>query len=141
MADGQGIAPLNPRPLRQLLGPLGTSASGMARQQQFIAVISENIANAETTRTAEGGPYRRQVAVGGTDAMGRPTTTVVDDTRSGRVVYDPGHPDADPSGYVHYPNVDLATETVDLMVARRMHEANATVFQVAKSMLRRALDI
>lgn len=141
MADGQGITPLLPRPLRQLLGPLGTAASGMARQQRFISVISENIANAETTRTADGGPYRRQIAVGSTGRNGTMETQVVEDSRPGRAVYDPSHPDADESGYVIYPNVDIATETVDLMIARRMHEANATVFQVAKSMLRRALDI
>jgi flagellar basal-body rod protein FlgC len=142
VAEPGGSFPIMPRPLRQLLGPLGVSASGMSRQQKFIEVIATNIANAETTRTAEGGPYRRQVAVAGNDAAGgNPTTTVVTDPSAGRLVYDPGHPDADASGYVRYPNVDLATETVDLMVARRMHEANATVFQAAKAMLRRALDI
>lgn len=131
-----------PRPIRQLLGPLGVSASGMSRQQKFIEIIATNIANAETTRTADGGPYQRQVAVAGVDpATGAPTTEIVTDPSAGRLVYDPGHPDADPTGYVRYPNVDLATETVDLMVARRMHEANATVFQAAKAMLRRALDI
>ena len=72
---------------------------------------------------------------------GEPTTTVVQDTSTGRTEYDPSHPDADETGYVHYPNVDLATETVDLMIARRMHEANATVFQSAKAMLRRTLEI
>jgi flagellar basal-body rod protein FlgC len=55
--------------------------------------------------------------------------------------YDPGHPDANADGFVEYPNVDVNTELVDLMLARRIHEANATVFQAAKSMLRRALDI
>jgi flagellar basal-body rod protein FlgC len=141
MADPVGSIPQLPRALRQLMGPLGISASGMARQQEFIEVISNNIANAETTRTAGGGPYQRQVALAGIDSHGAPITTVQHDTTPGRVVYDPGHPDADAAGYVHYPNVDLATETVDLMVARRMHEANATAFDAAKAMLRRALDI
>jgi flagellar basal-body rod protein FlgC len=113
----------------------------MGRQQKFIEVIAANIANAETTRTAEGGPYQRQVAVGGSGPGGELETTVARDTRPGRTVYDPGHPDADETGYVRYPNVDIATETVDLMMARRMHEANATVFTAAKAMLRRALDI
>lgn len=140
MADVGGV-PLLPRPMRQLLGPLETSATGMARQQKFIEVIADNIANAETTRTADGGPYQRQIAVAGTDAQGNPVTTVTTDKSPGREVYDPGNPDADKSGYVHYPNVDLATETVDLMVARRMHDANATVFEAAKAMMRRALDI
>lgn len=124
------------------MGPLGISASGMARQQRFLEIIANNIANAETTRGPDGKPYQRQVAVAGTDPVtGQPVTTVVNDARAGRMEYDPGHPDADATGYVHYPNVDLANETVDLMIARRMHEANATVFQSAKAMLRRALDI
>jgi flagellar basal-body rod protein FlgC len=127
-----------PRPLRSLMRPLATSAAGMSTQQQFMEAISANIANAETTRTAEGGPYRRRVAV--SEGSGT-QVRVVNDTTPGRMVYDPGHPDADASGYVRMPNVDIATETVDLMIARRMHEANASVFQAAKGMLRRALEI
>ena len=134
--------PFFPRPVRSLLGPLGVSASGMSRQQSFIEVISENIANAETTKTADGSPYKRQIARVVTDpTTGRLSTVVTEDTTPGRSVYDPGHPDADESGYVQYPNVDLTTETVDLMIARRMHEANATAFQAAKAMLRRSLEI
>lgn len=114
----------------------------MSRQQAFIEVITRNIANADVTRTAEGGPYRRQVAIGSVDpATGQPLTTVVTDQGAGRLVYDPSHPDANDDGYVAYPNVDLATETVDLMIARRMHDANVSVFQAAKAMLRRALDL
>jgi flagellar basal-body rod protein FlgC len=114
----------------------------MSRQQKFIEVISENIANAETTRTEAGGPYKRQIAVGTAAPNGAGIETrVVEDATPGRAVYDPGHPDADDTGYVRYPNVDLATETVDLMIARRMHEANATVFQAAKAMLKRAMEI
>jgi flagellar basal-body rod protein FlgC len=128
--------PLFPRPLRDLMSPLRTSARGMSSQQRFLEVISSNIAHAGTTSTPEGGPYRRQVAVN--DAQG---TRVVLDPRPGRSVYDPGHPDADADGFVTMPNVDLNNEIVDLMVARRMFEANATVFQAAKSMLRRALEI
>jgi flagellar basal-body rod protein FlgC len=114
----------------------------MSRQQKFIEVISENIANAETTRTEGGGAYKRRIAVGTAAPNGTGIQTrVVEDGTPGRSVYDPGHPDADPTGYVTYPNVDLATETVDLMIARRMHEANATVFQAAKAMLKRAMEI
>jgi flagellar basal-body rod protein FlgC len=121
---------------------LATSAEGMAVQQKFLEIISANIANAQTTRTTEGGAYRRQIAVveGGTRA-GDMETRVVSDPNSGRLVYDPGHPDANAEGFVEYPNVDTNTEIVDLMIARRIHEANATVFQAAKSMLRRALEI
>jgi flagellar basal-body rod protein FlgC len=127
-----------PRPIRTLLSPLATSAAGMSVQQSFIEAISANIANAETTRTPEGGPYRRRVALAENN---NGQVRVVNDATPGRLVYDPGHPDADANGYVTMPNVDIATETVDLMVARRMHEANATVFQAAKGMLRRALEI
>jgi flagellar basal-body rod protein FlgC len=127
-----------PRPIRSLLRPLTASAAGMSVQQAFIEAISANIANAETTRTADGGPYRRRIAVA---ENGNAQVRVVDDATPGRMVYDPGHPDADQNGYVHMPNVDIATETVDLMVARRMHEANASVFQAAKAMLRQALEI
>jgi flagellar basal-body rod protein FlgC len=134
--------PFSPRPVRALLGPLGVSAAGMSRQQAFIEVISENIANAETTRTADGTAYKRQVAqIVADPATGGFRTAIVQDTTPGRSVYEPGHPDADASGYVMYPNVDIATETVDLMIARRMHEANATVFTAAKAMLKRALEI
>jgi flagellar basal-body rod protein FlgC len=131
--------PLLPRPVRQLMGPLQASARGMALQQKFIEVISTNIANAETTRTPEGGAYRREIAVA--DGSGPDAVQTVEDARPGRLVYDPGHPDANADGFVAYPNVDLNTELVDMMIARRVHEANATVFQAAKAMLRRALDI
>ncbi len=130
------------RPLRQFMSSLAISAEGMSTQQKFLEVISRNIANAETTRTPDGTPYKREVAVARTDALtGSTDATVVQDTRPGRMVYDPGHPDANADGFVEYPNVDVSTEMVDLMVARRMHEANATVFHAAKEMLRRALDI
>lgn len=130
--------PFFPRPLRGLMGPLDVSARGMAVQQKFIEVISENIANAETTRTPDGGAYRRAVASVDEGGGGVRTTQ---DARPGRSVYDPGHPDADADGFVAYPNVDLNTELVDMMIARRVHEANATVFQAAKAMLKRALEI
>jgi len=108
----------------------------MSSQQRFLEVIARNISNAQTTKTPEGGPYQRQVAVEG--PRGAETIT---DTRPGRKIYDPGHPDADKDGFVQYPNVDINTELVDLMIARRVFEANASVFQAAKSMLRRALEI
>ena len=134
--------PVTPRPLRTLFRPLGDAAQGMATQQRFLEIISRNIANAETTRTAEGGAYRRQVGVVEQDAQtGELVTRVVEDTRAGQSVYDPGHPDANEAGYVLRPNVDVTTEMVDLMLVRRVHEANVSVFQAAKSMLRRALDI
>ncbi|MDX2185068.1 MAG: flagellar basal body rod protein FlgC [Gemmatimonadaceae bacterium] len=74
-------------------------------------------------------------------ANGVTVTGVVDDTSMGPLVYDPGHPDADANGYVRYPNVKITDEIVDMMDAKRIYEANATVFQSAKAMLRKALDI
>jgi flagellar basal-body rod protein FlgC len=142
MAEIPGGVPMLPRPIRSLMGPLNISASGMSRQQRFIEVISNNIANADTTRTADGTPYQRQIAVAGIDPRtGEMTTTVQTDKSSGRVEFDPGHQDADADGNVHYPNVDIATEMVDMMIARRMHDANATAFESTKAMLRKALDI
>ena len=136
------LFPQAPRPLRNLLRPLSAPAAGMAVEQKFLEVIASNIANVETTHTPEGGAYKRQVAVTERDpATGQFQTRVVEDAQPGRKVYDPGHPDADSDGFVTYPNVDLNSEIVDLMIARRIHEANATVFQAAKSMLKRALDI
>lgn len=136
------LFPQQARPLRQLLRPLATPATGMAVEQKFLEVIAANIANVETTRTPEGGAYKRQVALTERDAAsGQVVTRIVEDAQPGRKVYDPGHPDADAQGFVTYPNVDLNSEIVDLMIARRLHEANATVFQAAKSMLKRALDI
>ena len=124
------------------MGPLATPARGMSTQQSFLDAIAANIANSETTRTPEGGPYRRQVAVVSTDPVtGAAVTRVVRDASPGDLVYDPGHPDANAEGFVSRPNVDVNRELVDLMVARRVHEANATVFHAGKSMLRRAIDI
>ena len=74
-------------------------------------------------------------------ARGVQVTGIVEDTSEGPLVYEPGHPDADAAGYVRYPNVRITDEVVDLMDARRVFEANATVFQSAKQMLRRAIDI
>jgi len=129
------------RPVKSLLGPLGISGSGMGAMSRALDIISENIANAETTRTPEGGPYMRKVVVFQRTGAGVEAAEVLQDTRPGSEDYDPGHPDADANGFVKRPNVDIATETVDLMIARRVHEANATVFQAAKAMLRRAIDI
>ena len=130
------------RPIRQFMSSLAISAQGMSTQQKFLEVISANIANSETTKTPDGTPYKRQVAVAHNDALtGGVNTSVVEDARPGRMVYDPGHPDANADGFVEYPNVDVNTELVDLMIARRVHEANATVFHAAKDMLRRAIDI
>ena len=152
--------------MRRLFRPLSIAASGLAAQTRRIETIAQNLANVETTRTPEGGPYRRQVvqfraaqdvlqpfSVGGGNQAGslqfqdllRPdgvrVVGVSVDTSEGEVAYLPGHPDADAAGYVEFPNVTIEEEFTDLMDARRAFEANATVFQVAKAVLRRALEI
>lgn len=155
---------------------LAIPATGLSAQRRRLDVIAMNIANAETTRTPEGGPYQRQVATlreavapAGVPAAFDPrgitvprvpevpragsTPTAVEatygvevggvatDPSEGPLVYEPGHPDADESGYVRYPNVNLVRETVELMDAQRAYEANATVFEAMKSMLQLALRI
>jgi flagellar basal-body rod protein FlgC len=148
---------------------LAIAASGLSAQRQRVETIATNIANAETTHTEAGGPYRRRVVVlesttipgqpyelgpDGTPApfrlpSGDPLETmegvrvaaIEEDNSEGPLVYDPGHPDADAAGYVRYPNVRVTDEMVDLMSARRIYEANATMFQSAKSMLRAAINL
>ena len=132
---------VRPEP-RRLMPSLETSKRGMSVQQSFLEVIAKNIANAETTRLPEGGAYRREVASALIDpSTGQVTAEISADPRPGRAVYDPGHPDANAEGFVEYPNVNVESEVVDLMVIRRLYEANAAVFQAAKNMLKRALEI
>ncbi|HUU54595.1 MAG TPA: flagellar basal body rod protein FlgC [Armatimonadota bacterium] len=120
------------------------SASGLSAQRARLDVIAGNIANVETTRTPEGGPYRRLQPVfasrqgnpGGVETIG-----LVADPRPPRRVYQPGHADADADGFVAYPNVNIVEEMVDLVSATRSYEANAAAFNAAKSMAQRALDL
>ncbi len=120
------------------------SASGLAAQRARLNVIAANLANMETTRTDEGGPYRRRQVVfasrggnpGGVEVAG-----VAADPREPRRVYQPGHPDADPQGFVAYPNVNLAEEMVDLVSATRSYQANAAAFNAAKAMVQHTLEL
>ena len=120
------------------------SASGLSAQRTRLDVIAGNIANVETTRTPDGGPYRRlqpvfaarRRAPGGVETLG-----LAEDPRPPRMVYQPGHPDADADGIVAYPNVNVVEEMVDLVSATRSYEANAAAFNAAKSMAQRALDL
>lgn len=138
---------------------LGIATSGLSAHRLRMETVAMNVANAETTRTADGGPYRRRVvqmeaAPAGTfvnalnaaetpdpENNGVQVRAIVEDPSAGPRVYEPGHPDADADGYVTYPNVNVTDEMVELMDARRMFEANSTVFLAAKSMLHRSLDI
>ena len=144
-----------------LFGGLEISASGLTAERLRMDVTAENLANAQTTRGADGQPYRRkevvlQEAAGsfgaslsaamgpnkGTQGGGVQVAGVVQDTATPlKRVYDPGHPDADAQGYVSMPNVDTVTEMVDLISAQRAYEANVTAMQAAKQMFSKTLEL
>lgn len=130
------------------------SASALTAERLRLDVIASNLANANTTRTREGGPYRRQVVVFAPQAQTgfgwplaeRPGTGVRvvgirPDLSPLKRVYNPGHPDADAEGYVTLPNVNPVVEMVDLIGAARAYEANVTVINETKNMSVRALDL
>ena len=133
---------------------LEISAGAMAAQRGRINILAENLANAETTRTAEGGPYRRKLAVFGAEPVAEfaqtlegaqlSTVRLLDVTESPeppRLVYHPGHPDANAEGYVAFPNVNPLLEMTDLLAASRAYEANVTAVQATKAMANKALEI
>ena len=137
-------------------GSLDISASGLEAQRTRMNVIAGNLANASTTRTEDGGPYRRKEVVfksapeGGfaniMSSMGKKDQAVevagvVDDESPFKKVYDPGHPDAGSDGYVELPNVSVPMEMVDLISATRSYQANLTAANAAKSMAAKALEI
>lgn len=141
-----------------LFSALSVSASGMAAQRVRAELLVENIANSETTRTAEGGPYRRKDAIFTSDSvqspfgselaarMGEPLTGVrIDgisvDNREPERRYLPGHPDADAGGYVAVPRVDAAEDMVDLMSASRSYQANVSAMSAVKDMIQRSIDL
>ncbi len=130
-----------------LISTLRVSSSGLSAERLRMDLIADNLANANTTRTPEGQPYRRKVAVfqpiAPTPTMpgGVRVVQIVADNTPPRLVYEPGHPDADANGYVAYPNVDIVHEMVDLITASRAYEANIQAFNAAKNMFLRTLDI
>jgi len=140
-----------------LFDAIGTAASGLSAERMRMDVTAENLANAQTTRGADGQPYKRKVVVLQEDAPRSFGSTldgvmnakgsrvrvaqIAQDTTPNRLVYDPGHPDADPRGYVSMPNVQPVTEMVDLISASRGYEANVTVMQTAKQMFTKTLEI
>ena len=140
-----------------LLQAMKISATGLTAQRRKMYVISENLANVETTRTAEGGPYRRKLVIlsaksaerfndvlGGIQEReaGVAVEEVIASQEDFRLVYNPSHPDADPdSGYVAMPNVNLLTEIADMMAARRAYDASITAISNTKSMILKALEI
>jgi len=143
-------------------GTLDVSASGLTAQRLRMDIIAENIANVETTRTADGSPYKRKVVLfqergdssvfaqyfnrvmGANDIQnnrGVRVTKITDDTRPGNQVYDPSHPDADENGYVTKPNVNIVEEMVNMISASRSYEANVTAFNTTKSMIAKTLEM
>lgn len=142
-----------------IFGTMAISGSALTAERLRLDIIANNLANVNTTRTAQGGPYRRQMAVFAPRGeqvqwmfpgiapkppfrgTGVRVAGVVQDGTEFKKVYQPGHPDADAAGYVSYPNVDVATEMVDLMAATRAYEANVAAIGAAKVMAQSALDI
>ena len=152
------------------LSALYISASGMTAERMRLDVASENISNLNTTRTEDGGPYKRKMVVFETvkdrnfqqvlngaargvrgrngqkigsigAAGGVRVAEILEDDRDFKPVYDPLHPDADIDGYVMMPNVDLVKETIDAMSASRGYDANLTAFNAMKAMASKALEI
>jgi flagellar basal-body rod protein FlgC len=134
-----------------MFGSLDISTSALVAQRVRLDTIAGNIANAQATRRADGlpGPFRRRVAAFATgNGQGGPGVHVQDireDDSPGRMVYEPAHPDAiafgPMKGYVEYPNVDLATEMVDAMLASRAYEANIAAIDVTKNMMSATLRL
>jgi flagellar basal-body rod protein FlgC len=140
-----------------LFSVLSIGASGMAAQRARAELLVENMANAETTRTPEGGPYRRKDAVFESSPVSSPFSSMLDaelgsaggvrvaevitDTRDPERRYLPGHPDADKDGYVAFPRVNPAEDMVDLMEASRDYEANVAAINAVKDMISHSLDL
>jgi flagellar basal-body rod protein FlgC len=135
-----------------LFDALDASGSALSAERLRMDVTAENLANAQSTRAANGtGPYKRKEVVleqAGSSfadslqvARGVRVAGIVEDSTPPRRVYDPGHPDADAQGYVTMPNVNTVTEMTDLIGASRAYEANVTAMQTAKSMFARTLDL
>ncbi|MBL8228700.1 MAG: flagellar basal body rod protein FlgC [Bryobacterales bacterium] len=141
-----------------LFNVLSVSASGMAAQRSRAEMLAENLANSETTRTVEGGPYRRKDAVFqtagasspfsnvfaehlGNPAAGVEVAEVRIDDREPELRYLPGHPDARPDGYVAFPRINPAEDMVDLMGASRGYQANVAAMSAIKDMIHRSIDL
>lgn len=137
-----------------LFTALDVNASGLTAQRKRVELSSSNLANSQTTRTAEGGAYRRKDVVFQTasfeDSLGAAmdkgvqgveVSDVVDDPRPFDRRYEPGHPDADKDGYVSYPNVNSMEEMANLIEAARSYEANIAAIGIVKTMINRTLDL
>ena len=131
------------------------SASGLAAERTRMNTIASNLANSQTTRTASGGPYKRIDPVFEAELLDRTHASgaaseavstvkvarIVQDSRQGQLVYEPGHPDANAQGYVEYPNVNVVEEMVNMLQASRAYEAGVTSIDSVKGMAKSAIDI
>ncbi len=136
------------------------NASGLTAERFRMDIISQNVANANTTRTSDGTPYRRKVVSFAEKETQTPFSRVLDSARDNysgkgvkvstvaedtwtdmKMVYDPSHPDADDNGYVLYPNVNIVTEMTNVIDASRAYEANATAFNASKAMAVKGLEM
>jgi flagellar basal-body rod protein FlgC len=135
-----------------LIDTLSVTASGLTAQRVRLQTVATNMANARTTRTEDGGPYRRRMPVFQAEsdqfgtmldqAISRVQVTEIAESDDPNVrVFDPGHPDADDNGYVEYPNVNVLEEMVDMMMTARTYEANTSVVQITRTMASQALEL
>ena len=141
-----------------LFSSIDVSASGMSAQRERAEILVENIANAETTRTAQGGPYKRRDVVFESSsvapqfssefdaqlsqsAVGVKVSQIVTDSSDPNRRYMPGHPDADKDGYVSFPHMNPAEDMVDLLGASRSYQANITAISAVKDMIQRSIDL
>lgn len=142
-----------------LFSTLEISGAALSAQRQRAEVVAANMANAETTRTPEGGPYRRKEVVFGTSgssfrlmlagaqqkymlpASSVRVADIVEDPSDPVLRFEPNHPDANQNGYVAYPNINPVEEMVDLMGAVRSYQLNASAVTASKQMISQALDI
>jgi flagellar basal-body rod protein FlgC len=140
-----------------LFSIMSIGSSGMSAQRTRAELLAENLANAETTRTPEGGPYRRKDVVFASTGVDSPFASafhgelesgggvavgdVITDQRDPELHYMPGHPDADADGYVAFPRINPAEDMVDLMDASRGYQANVASISAAKDMIERSLDL
>ncbi|MFN0101621.1 MAG: flagellar basal body rod protein FlgC [Bryobacteraceae bacterium] len=137
---------------------LSVSASGLEAQRRRAEVLTENLANAETTRTSQGGPYRRKDVIFesakaehlfqsvfrnelGSGVEGVRVAEVVEDQRDPEKRYIPGHPDADTQGYVAFPRINPAEDMVDLLNTTRSYQSNIAAMSAVKDMIQRSLDL
>jgi flagellar basal-body rod protein FlgC len=132
--------------MNEMFLPMQVSSTALEAQKIRLNVIASNIANASSTKTPEGGPYRRKDVLFKTvmineTSSGVEVPQIVEDQTPFRSVYDPNHPDADKKGYVLYPNINVLTEMVNLMTAQRSYEANLTMISSYKDMFMRTLNI